>query len=932
MTLMLRRLFFAASLLLALCAPATAQDVLISGTVVDESKGVLPGVTVTATDVSSGRSYDTLTDERGEYRLRIGAGTYNLKAELSGFAVVEHSKLEFLVGQNATLPITLKVASLEENVTVMSQSPLVDLRSAQISGNVDPRQMEAIPIAGRDWLSLSANVAGMNSNSFAFGKFNLQLDGQSITQETSVTSFGQPGISRDAIAEYQVITSPYDVSQGRTVGLEVQAISKSGSNNLSGSAYGYFRDDAFNTVDPFTDTVLPFAQQQYGGTFGGPIVQNKTHYFGAYERERNPNTLNVHPSALAPQQVNIPTNDDKYNFLIRGDHQFSNRDHLVVRGNYSNRLIPNDGIASHPSRGAKKDTTSYSITGNWTHASESGLMQEVRVGYFRYYWHWGAADGLVLTPEYQFPGLTMGLNWNYPEFIRQARLPIRYDATSHKGNHDVKIGGEFNNGLDDGDWPARERGQYFFTVLPADANRRFPLDKDANSWDFTGLDSTVIRFDRTYSNDWKYNIPRKTYAAWIADTWTLSPRLTLNLGIRYDLSWGDYAPPNVQETSLVINNGLFTEDVGYRNDIRDLNNLGPRVGFVWNVTDKSDLVIRGGTGVFYSGIGGNPAFDQQLWNAQRVIFNSYANDGKPGFLADPTRGASADDILNGRVPKSPQAVSVIDPNVNTPRSWRTSLGFQKQLNTVSAIEADLVYLEGYHEETVRDPNAFYNPATGWPRNPSQGRPRTDYGPIRLIGTDGWSESLTLPVTFTRRYSNNFQGSVIYAYVFFDRNAGIGGSGYGNDLYNPFDASYNRRDSGIDHHKVRFNGLWNVGMGFNVSGVWQFLSGDYSSFTSGLNPLGGYGNNRLRADLSFVPLNTFKNEANSQLDLRVAKDFRLRGTAKVTLSAEVFNIYKDEINSYDLRENSRTFMQVTSIRSISGRDPIRSGQLAFRVSF
>jgi len=316
-----------------------------------------------------------------------------------------------------------------------------------------------------------------------------------------------------------------------------------------------------------------------------------------------------------------------------------------------------------------------------------------------------------------------------------------------------------------------------------------------------------------------------------------------------------------------------------------------------------------------------------------VIFNSYANDGKPGFLADPTRGASADDILNGRVPKSPQAISIIDPNVNTPRSWRTSLGFQKQLNTISAIEADVVYLEGYHEETVRDPNAFYNPATGWPKNPSTaGRPRTDYGPIRLIGTDGWSESLTLPVTFTRRYANNFQGSLIYTYVFFDRNAGIGGSGYGNDLYNPFDVSYNRRDSGVDHHKVRFNGLWNVGMGFNVSGVWQFLSGDYSSFTSGLNPLGGYGNNRLRADLTFVPLNTFKNEANSQLDVRVAKDFRLRGTAKATLSAEVFNIYKDEINGYDLRENSRTFMQVTSIRSITGRDPIRSGQLAFRISF
>lgn len=922
---MLRRALFAAGVLLTLASPAFAQDVSIVGTVLDESKAVLPGVTVTATDSSSGRSFDAVTDERGEYRLRLSPGRYAIKAELSGFATALLQNQEFLVGQNATIPLTLKVASLEENITVTSAAPLVDLRSAQISGNVDPRQMEAIPIAGRDWLSLSNNVAGLNS--FAFGKFNLQLDGQSITQETSVTSFGQPGISRDAIAEYQVITSPYDVSQGRTVGLEVQAISKSGTNQLAGSFYGYFRDDKLNTANPFTHEVLAFQQQQIGGTAGGPIVQNKTHYFGSYERERNPNTLSVHPSALAPQQINIPTDDDKYNFLGRVDHQFSNRDHLVVRGNYSNRLIPNDGVSSHPSRGAKKDTTSYSLTGNWTHASEGGLLQELRVGYFRYYWHWGPADGLVLTPEYQFPGLTLGLNWNYPEFIRQARLPIRYDLVNHRGSHDLKMGGEWNIGLDDGDWPARQRGQYFFTVLPADANRRFPLDKDANSWDFTGLDATVTRFDRTYSNDYQYNIPRKTYAGWIADTWAVTPTLTLNLGLRYDLSWGDYAPPNVQPTEVIINNGLFTENVGYKTDIRDLNNFGPRVGFVWNVTGNNDLAIRGGAGIFYSGIGGNPAFDAQLWNGQRVIFNSYVNDGKPGFLADPSRGASAEAILNGTAPKSPQAISVIDPAVNTPRSWRTSLGFQKQLNSVTGIEADLVYLKGYNEESVRDPNVFYNPATGWPRNPvTAGRPRPEFGPIRLIGTSGWSEALTLPVTFTRRYANSFQASVIYTLVFFNRNAGVGGSGYGNDQINPFDIYYNFGSAGSDRSTIRANGVWNLPLGFNVSGVWRLQSGDYSTYSSGVDPLAGYGRNRLRADLSWIPRSTFKNEANHSIDLRAAKEFRLRGATKLQLIAEAFNVYVDKQKSYDLRENSRTYLQVSNITGI------RSGQLAFRFSF
>ena len=207
------------------------------------------------------------------------------------------------------------------------------------------------------------------------------------------------------------------------------------------------------------------------------------------------------------------------------------------------------------------------------------------------------------------------------------------------------------------------------------------------------------------------------------------------------MAWGDFAPPDVNETSVVINNGKFTEDAGYRNGIRDLNNIGPRVGFAWNVGGKSDLVVRGGTGIFYSGIGANPAFDMQLWNGQRVIFNSYVNDGKPGFIADPTRGVSDDDILNGRVPLAPQAVSVIDPDVKTPRSWQTSIGFQKQLSPVMGVDVNLVYQRGYNEETVRDPNVFYNPATGWPKNPvTSGRPRPDYGPIRLIGNTTEAEA------------------------------------------------------------------------------------------------------------------------------------------------------------------------------------------------
>src|SRR5262249_8350054 len=196
--------------------------------------------------------------------------------------------------------------------------------------------------------------------------------------------------------------------------------------------------------------------------------------------------------------------------------------------------------------------------------------------------------------------------------IRQANLPLRYDLTKHTGNHDVKIGGEWLIGLDDGDWPQRQRGQFFFSTTPVDAPTRFPLDQDPSHWNFAGLDATAIRFDVTYANDYLYSVPRRAYAAWIGDNWRITPQLTLNAGVRYDLNTGEFNPPNVRNTDIVVNNGLFTENVGYRTGIIDKNNFGPRVGLVWNVAGSNDLVIRGGTGIFYSGVGANPAFDMQL--------------------------------------------------------------------------------------------------------------------------------------------------------------------------------------------------------------------------------------------------------------------------------------------------------------------------------
>ncbi len=251
--------------LLCLSAPAYAQDALVIGSVADDTKAVLPGATITATGLETGVQTIAVSDGRGEYRLKLAPGTYKLQVELAGFGPVLIPKVELLVGQNATVPVTLKIAQVSEALTVTAESPLVDTASSQVAGNVDRRQMENLPLQGRNWMELSKMVKGITANDVNNNRpgvdtddmFQLNLDGQQVTQKTAGSGFGQPKFSRESIAEFQIVTTMFDITQGRSAGIEVQAISKSGTNINSGSFYGNFRDDKFNARDSVANVVLP---------------------------------------------------------------------------------------------------------------------------------------------------------------------------------------------------------------------------------------------------------------------------------------------------------------------------------------------------------------------------------------------------------------------------------------------------------------------------------------------------------------------------------------------------------------------------------------------------------------------------------------------------------------------------------------------------
>ncbi|OFW27070.1 MAG: hypothetical protein A3H97_21300 [Acidobacteria bacterium RIFCSPLOWO2_02_FULL_65_29] len=956
MASILRRCGAAFVVLLLGAARLQAQEATVTGTVVDASGAVLPGVSVTATNSANGREFFDVTTAEGRYRLvGVPAGQYKLQAALQGFATMLMENVELLVGQNATIPLTLRIATLAENITVTAATPLVDTRQAQVTGNLDRRQMEELPIPGRNWLEMSTMVKGVVKNNISGGwgnegptraaqGFRINLDGQEITQE-SVPGYGQPGVSQDAIAEYQVITNMFDITMGRSTSAQVQAVSRAGTNNFRGGAYGYFRSDKLNLADHFTDEVLPFSNQQVGGTLGGPIVRDKTQFFGMYEHTREPGSTVIAPTVYNGQSITEPTGEYQDYILGRVDHQLTSKDHLLVRYSQYSWRHPAEFSTTAYSRHQTRTRDSNLLASSWSRVINSSLLSEVKVNYFHFNFLHTPLEGAPLTPEYNFPGFSVGPPWNFPEDWNQDNITTRWDLTWNKGSHDFKIGTEARVGKDTGWWEARARGQMFFSRLPDRIPERFPLDawNDSSRWDLTGLDASALRYVVHFAElggqndgkgDYSFDIPRPMFGVWIGDSWKMHDRFTLNLGLRYDVAWKDFISPGLKETELVFDTGYSIEDIGYRNNIRDLDDVAPRAGFVWNVGGDANLIIRGGVGLYYSTQGGNQVIDQQLFNGQRVLSNTFENDGLPGFVLDPTRGLKVEDIKAGKVKLPPQSIQVIAHDYQNPWKVQTMIGFQKQINEIMAFDADLVHYKGGNEDVQRDPNVFYNPATGFPFPVNQaGRPAvapdgSTFGQINLKDSTGRSEYMGLASSFTRRYRNNFQLSVSYTHLFFQNNTGIGIVGYSNQQFNPFnlDQSWGRSQE-FQRSTLNMNGVFTLPKRLNLSTAYHFGSGDYTSVTLPYDALGLGGARRIRRDGSLIAPNTFKNDAWSRLDVRASKDFSLGGSVKLTGIAEVFNLLNESRFNRNTIEGLSNFGEKRS----SAITPL-SGQLAVRLAF
>jgi hypothetical protein len=271
---------------------------IISGTVKDAQGGVLPGVTVIIRNDASGVTRTAVTETDGTYRFpALNPGRYTVTAELSGFATVEVKAIEMTIGLGLTQDFTMQVQSLAETITVTGSAPVVDTTKSEVSGVVTQQQIETLPINSRQYLSLALLMPGtsVDSTRAFFATVNV---GGSVTFNSTgnlvdgvINNFAEDGEPRqnlpeDAVEEFKVSNVQYKAEYGLATGGIVQVVTKSGTNDLRGTAFEYFRDKSLNARGVFETEKPAYRRNQFGGSVGGPIVRDKIHAFGAVERTK----------------------------------------------------------------------------------------------------------------------------------------------------------------------------------------------------------------------------------------------------------------------------------------------------------------------------------------------------------------------------------------------------------------------------------------------------------------------------------------------------------------------------------------------------------------------------------------------------------------------------------------------------------------------
>jgi hypothetical protein len=933
-------------------APVVAQSTTgtIQGTVRDNQDAVVPGATVTVRNVQTNATRSGVTDAGGFYRfLNMPVGQYEVTVELSGFGRLTRSGIILSLNQDAVVDVQIQPAGIAETVEVTADAPLLNTTTPEVGVRFNAERIAELPVSGatfRDVFAVALSAPGVSqlgsgqtgfasgtnfsSNGMRVRSNNFMIDGQD-SNDPSVTGRQQPINNTDTIQEVRLITNQFAAEFGRAAGSVVNAITKSGTNTFRGSAFWFFNNQDLNARTNLDKRAgrasAPFREEgQWGGTLGGPVLRNKTFFFGSYQRWTDQQLgsgftlsgapteqgrailqsissgrpqvaalLNFVPAGaangrsasftLGGQTFNVPLGDvtgsssiqfENDQATARVDHQFS-PNHLWTTRYLLGRTPENSGTGQVTPPGLTTINTSnqHSINTWLNSVLGQNMSNEFRVAWSHLGTITGAQDPSSETiPSMEITELGMtgfnaaanrtaiGLAVNLPQFRYNDLYQFQNNFTYVRSNHLIKAGADV-------------RYQYVKSFF-------FPTIRGLLRY------STLQTFVNDVAEAANINKPlpggeEVNYYRWwdqyyfIQDEWRARPNLTLNLGLRYELP-GNNIQSLIQLNERIMaangNNPVFALNPVPKTD---KNNFQPRVGFNWQPQTRDDgmLGLLTGGNKFVLRGGYARTHDYAFLNIALNIVSSFP------YVAAINRSnlANAFQELQATPAGVPAGTNpnfltrtVVAEDFRAPYADQFSLEMQRQIGR------DMAFRLGYVGTFGKD---LFQTRDGNPRQPMTGStgPRVDptRGVIRLRANSAQSWYNSLQTGLEKRMSGGLSASVHYTWSRYLDTA--------SEIFNPstgevavpqdsFNIGADKGRSSYDRpHRLTGNFVWELpfmrdqqGVVGKVLGGWQFAS--FFTLQSGapFTPLNGSDPTGALAGIDGLVGNAIRPNLNTDRDL------------------------------------------------------------------
>jgi hypothetical protein len=678
---------------------AQSDSAIVLGSVLDGQGSAVADAAISLRNVDTGFTRHTTCDSAGRYRFAaIPPGRYELTASQSAFRTVVREGIILTVGAEAVIDVDLPLAGVIESLTVSADVPVVETTTSAIEMRLNREQLDILPNFFRDYTALLRLTPASQAFGSAFTGSRERsneffLDG--VDNTSDISGFQRAFVTLDTIQEFQVLANNYKAELGRASGGVINVLTRSGANRRSGSVLLAVSDDAFNSLSPYANRLVPeppFHRTTFGGNTGGPLVRDRWHYFISYEgvdQDSQSEATQVMPASTAAfsaptreflaantiplsifgagglvRQVR-PEYSSQHSASVRVDGQLSSAQTLTTK--YMFRR-------SHPKSGTSGTLWDFNgeeslVRDNYVLASHKSILGSNRLNeaYFQagHTASWFDVTSPSLTNVSVTGAFFLGGNTGFPQGRSEPLYQVVDNFTwvrsgGRFGEHAIKAGANVKVFRSDSYFDADSRGTFFFPSL-----QQFLLGQPTFFTQFRG----DTRLDR----------PNTLLGIYLQDDWRPRADLTLNLGLRYDYE-------SAKTLALREISGAPGPGIG-----RDKNNVAPRLGLVWSPGGSTRHAIHAGAGIYYDQVILN-VLGNIRFTPPKVIGIVISNPSFP----NPSSG-----VLSTPAP----AIQTIDPELTTPYNFNSSIGYRRELASNLGVDVSFVYNRGWDNVMTVERNA-----------------------------------------------------------------------------------------------------------------------------------------------------------------------------------------------------------------------------------